>query len=335
MSARSLEDDLLEIPGVEGAELDGTGTSVAGLRIRIAEGADQRTVGGAIRRVLTKHGLGTDTRLPGEEDSIAVPEADQREADDLRLDKGQDEDSARTAVGGDGGESLEHSSAGQADEATSRGEPATTETVGAISPVALLADSVEAAADTDAHVIDLTDLSDEDDGKGEPDDVAVGTDLSGTSVEASPDPGSWSSSQEPLVPPPAKVDRSKPPSELSGDAHLRNDFTVVSRIDSVAVEEGRDGIVVTVSSTDGRSESQPASSTEGGVESAVVNAAARLAQPGIPDPTIIEIEDRRIEGVDIVMIVVDIDGSVAAGSAIVAAGRSFALGRATWAALSL
>ncbi|MFO7699589.1 MAG: hypothetical protein R6W79_03155, partial [Acidimicrobiia bacterium] len=66
MNERSLQDDLLRIPGVEGAEVEGSADKPAGLRIRIAEGADQGAVGGAIRRVLTSHGLGTDTRLPGE-----------------------------------------------------------------------------------------------------------------------------------------------------------------------------------------------------------------------------------------------------------------------------
>jgi hypothetical protein len=49
----------------------------------------------------------------------------------------------------------------------------------------------------------------------------------------------------------------------------------------------------------------------------------------------VNIDDRRVEGVDIVMIVLDVGGTLIAGSSIVAAGRAFALGRATWAALAL
>jgi hypothetical protein len=81
--------------------------------------------------------------------------------------------------------------------------------------------------------------------------------------------------------------------------------------------------------------SHVASSSEGGVEAAVVKAAAGLVDPTSPDPHVIEIEDRRVEGVDIVMIIVDMDGELFAGSAVVGAGRAFALGRATWAALAL
>ena len=50
---------------------------------------------------------------------------------------------------------------------------------------------------------------------------------------------------------------------------------------------------------------------------------------------VIDIEDRRIEGVDIIMIVLDANGQIVTGSAVVAAGRAFALGRATWAALAV
>jgi hypothetical protein len=109
----------------------------------------------------------------------------------------------------------------------------------------------------------------------------------------------------------------------------------VARLRSVSVEEGRDGIVVTVAATDDAEVRQAAASTEGGVESAVVRATARLARPDGPDAIVVDIEDRRVEGIDIVMIVLDIDGSMLAGSAVVGAGRAFALGRATWAALSL
>ncbi|MCB1246687.1 MAG: hypothetical protein KDB69_05435, partial [Acidimicrobiia bacterium] len=66
MEARSLREDLLGIEGVEGADVDGDDASPSGLRIRIAEGADQHHVGREIRRVLSSHGLGTDTTLPGE-----------------------------------------------------------------------------------------------------------------------------------------------------------------------------------------------------------------------------------------------------------------------------
>ena len=66
----------------------------------------------------------------------------------------------------------------------------------------------------------------------------------------------------------------------------------------------------------------------------VVRATAALARPGAPQARVVEIDDRRIEGVDIVMIVLELDGELATGSSVVRAGRAYALGRATWAALT-
>jgi hypothetical protein len=63
--------------------------------------------------------------------------------------------------------------------------------------------------------------------------------------------------------------------------------------------------------------------------------AARLAAPNNPDPIVIDIDERRIEGVDIVMIVLDCNGRVAAGSSVIGAGRAYALARATWAAVAV
>ncbi|MEN8041713.1 MAG: hypothetical protein ABFR95_09440 [Actinomycetota bacterium] len=244
MVASSLRDDLLGIPGVEGAEFDGSQDSPAGLRIRIAEGADQSAVGGAIRRVLSSHGLGTDTRLPGEPQRLAGSGEDAGGVDVLTV-----EDS-----------------------------------------------------DIEGSIIDITD-------KG----LAAGT---------TDEPHDLPPFIEPRVPRPKTIE-DEPAPELT-----------IARIDRVRVEEGRSGIVVTVASTDGAEASQAAMSSEGGVEAAVVKAAAKLVNPDMPDPIVIDIEDRRVEGVDIVMIVLDADGELVSGSAVVAAGRPFALGRATWAALS-
>lgn len=277
MSSHSLQDDLLAIPGVEGAEVEGSGDRPAGLRIRIAEGADQQAVGSAIRRVLTEHGLGTDTRLPGEPTVRSDAEADLPEAEPEAADDGPS------------------------------AEDVTPETEARTSPVAVMADET-AEAEHDDSVIDLTDHTTED----EP------------SVEEAP----VVAAQESEV-------VETPPRETTPPTPFESSEDQLARIDSVAVAEGRDGIVVTVTSSDGRYERRVAASTEGGVESAVVRATARLALPNSPEAHVVEVEDRRVEGIDIVMIVLDVDGSMAAGSAVVGAGRAFALGRATWAALSL
>lgn len=246
LEARSLKEDLLAIDGVEHAEVDGDSSAPSGLRIRVSHDADQKLVGESIRRVLSAHGLGTDTRLPGEP---AVP-------------------SDETLDGAD-------------------------RTMASVSEIAAQTAPVSVA--TLAAVNDAVDIT-----EGE------------------------QSAHEPLVDP-STVDpkRHRIPKQPSSRV----------TIDKVSVEEGRTGIVVTVVASDGQSETELARSTDGGVEHAVVMAAARLAAPGGPDPIVIEIEERRVEGVDIVMIVLDNNGVVKAGSAVIGAGQAFALGRATWAAM--
>lgn len=279
MPKKSLSEDLLRIPGVEGAEVDGSQESPAGLRIRIAEGADQQAVGGAIRRVLDSHGLDTDTRLPGE------PEAAEGEAGGVAVLTSLAEDV-------------------EADEA----EP-------------------QPPIDEGRAVIDLTNAPAEerpavDPEPGVPDQPAVPD----TDQQVSQTRGSWRQGDLPSFVEPRTQPASPPPE----DAALP-----IARIDRVSVEEGRSGVRVTIVASDGTQVSQVASSTEGGVDSAVVKAAAKLVDDTAPDPTVVDIVDRRVDGIDIVMIVLKIDGVLKAGSAVVGAGRVFALGRATWAALAL
>jgi hypothetical protein len=289
----SLQDDLLAIAGVEGAEVEGSADKPAGLRIRIAEGADQHAVGGAIRRVLTAHGLGTDTRLPGEVAASAPIAAVPSEAP--IDDDSEDHDPA--------------------------GAPAP-------SPVAV--------ATADSEVIDLTDDAPDDvEDELVPDDEAPLPDMEDAPEDDLDDEpvldDGWGDAPAPLedtrvAPTIADMPRRRVAPAGNGG---------IARIASVAVEEGREGIVVTVVASDGTEVRQPAASSEGGVESAVVRATAKLAFPEAPEAIVIDVEDRRVEGVDIVMIVLDVNGAVQAGSAVVGAGRAFALARATWAALQL
>lgn len=302
MSSRSLQEDLLRIPGVEGAEIEGSGDKPAGLRIRIAEGADQRAVGGAIRRVLTAHGLGTDTQLPGEPD-FAAGETDADVGDR---------------------EAQEAASAELEEQA---------------STVAVLDEDVEQdsgeGSSADASVIDLTDRSvpASDDVAGDDGPVDVEADAADVVEDAVQETGPRDAPETESIHD-DEVDGPGAEGVEDDDAAILG-VTGFARIESVAVQEGRDGIVVTVTASDGSAVRQVAASTEGGVEAAVVKATSKLAMPDAPEAVVIEIEDRRIQGIDLVMIVLDVNGRMAAGSSVVAAGRSFALGRATWAALSL
>jgi hypothetical protein len=53
----TLRDDLLRLPGVEQAEIDGDSVTPAGVRVRLSPGVDPAAAGDEIRRVLALHGL--------------------------------------------------------------------------------------------------------------------------------------------------------------------------------------------------------------------------------------------------------------------------------------
>ncbi|MCZ7532938.1 MAG: hypothetical protein M5U23_05975 [Acidimicrobiia bacterium] len=271
MNTRSLREDLLAISGVEGAEVDGDASSPSGLRVRVSQHADQKRVGESIRRVLSDHGFGTDTQLPGE--PAPPPHADHSMASVSE----SDVDSA------------------------SLSELATESKT----PVSTLV-SVPPDEDQRGHADDDDEMA----SVPEPETRRV-IDLVAEEAASAPEP--------------------EPESEFSVQPSTGTSRRTT--IERVAVAEGRGGIVVTVVASDGESETEMAHATEGGVEQAVVLATARLAAPGGPAPVVIDIDDRRIEGTDIVMIVLDNNGEITTGSAVVGAGRAFALGRATWAAM--
>ena len=57
MAVTSLQDDLLRIPGIEAAELEGDAEPPDGVRVRLGAGVDADAVGDEIRGVLAAHGL--------------------------------------------------------------------------------------------------------------------------------------------------------------------------------------------------------------------------------------------------------------------------------------
>lgn len=57
MAIGLLRDDLLSVPGVESAELDGDAMAPTGVRVHLAPGIDATLVGDEVQRVLMLHGL--------------------------------------------------------------------------------------------------------------------------------------------------------------------------------------------------------------------------------------------------------------------------------------
>lgn len=104
-------------------------------------------------------------------------------------------------------------------------------------------------------------------------------------------------------------------------------------LDQIAVVETRDGVVVTASTVDGRSESRRARWSEGELNEAVIAAVAALVG-NEPQPLVLAVEERELGGVATVTVVLErTGGKRVSGSAVVEAGAPFALGKAVWAAL--
>lgn len=283
----SLTDDLVAIPGVEGAELEGEADALAGIRIQVSESADQDKVGGAIRRVLNVHGLGAGINLPGE----SVDQEARRVAVLTATDASFDSDADR-----------------------------------AVAPSEYL--SERPPEDETGTIIDLTNNPGKDQGAAVAD--APLSDDGGES-ERTEETDSWDDTTLPSFVQP----RSRVLPEPTEPTEPTEPGEAVARIDRISVEESRSGAHIMVVASDGTQVSQIASLTEGAVEDAVVKATVKLANLDAPDVVVVEIVDWRIEGRDIVTIILDVDGDVKVGSAVVGVGRVFALGRATWAALAL
>lgn len=96
MATGILKDDLLSIPGVESADLDGDVVAPDGVRVHLSPGVDASVVGDQVQRVLSLHGLRS-----GVGDTVA-PESPREEAAPGR--KGADAmlNSVRVTEGRDG-----------------------------------------------------------------------------------------------------------------------------------------------------------------------------------------------------------------------------------------
>ena len=74
MAIGMLREELLSLPGVEHAELDGDPIAPAGIRVRLSDDVDPSTVADDVRRVLAAHGLRPD--IDGEEPQPQTSDAE-------------------------------------------------------------------------------------------------------------------------------------------------------------------------------------------------------------------------------------------------------------------
>lgn len=101
----------------------------------------------------------------------------------------------------------------------------------------------------------------------------------------------------------------------------------------VAIVEGKDGITVRAETDTGRTADRAAATGGDRLDDAVVGAVSELA--GVdPAPIILAIDDREVDGTAVVSILIEAGRDRLAGSSVVEGGRPYALGKATWMALS-
>ncbi|MFQ5947940.1 MAG: hypothetical protein ACE5KX_03660 [Acidimicrobiia bacterium] len=104
-------------------------------------------------------------------------------------------------------------------------------------------------------------------------------------------------------------------------------------LSTVVVEEGRDGVAVTVTTSDGRSSTHWFGATQRGLYEAVLASVSALV--GAHGTSLLTVEETRVDGVKVVTVVVRRpDGARAAGAAVVEFGQPLAVAKAAWAALS-
>lgn len=65
LTADLLRDQLLNLPGVESAVIEGDALTPEGVRVRLSAGVDAASVGEAVQRVLAAHGLRSEIAAPG------------------------------------------------------------------------------------------------------------------------------------------------------------------------------------------------------------------------------------------------------------------------------
>ena len=84
MGVGTLRDDLLNLPGVEQAEIDDGSATPAGVRVRLSPGADPGTIGEEIRRILALHGLHQETNVAPDSTGSAVASSSGSEPEEPR-----------------------------------------------------------------------------------------------------------------------------------------------------------------------------------------------------------------------------------------------------------
>ena len=104
-------------------------------------------------------------------------------------------------------------------------------------------------------------------------------------------------------------------------------------LDSVAVEEGRGGVTVRITTTAGATVSHEAAPVADGVDQAIVAGLAELTEHR--SVRLVGVQESLVEGSFVLTVVLELqDRSRRAGSAVSEGGRAYGVARAAWSALT-
>lgn len=143
-----------------------------------------------------------------------------------------------------------------------------------------------------------------------------------------------------LAPPRARLQPVAPPPPPSPDEEdLEEEGSLAAaglvRLSALTLEERPDQVTVMIGGSDGSSARRTGPATPRGLEQAIIGAVAALVVPGV-EPALLSLEESEVGGRQVITAVLEgPEGRPAAGSAVVQAGRAFAVAKAVWAALTM
>jgi hypothetical protein len=324
--ANTLQEELLAIPGIAGAEIEGERDHPQGVRVQLAAGADADHVGREVQRVLAAHGMRSQL---SREDEGLVPQGSVVNLADYEDEVAVDE----PAAGEISDDLAPAEEPGGGDETSGVDESAEPELV-----VGAERDS-DRIVPRDATEAELEVL------EGPPPQITVPS-VTVDDIDAMLDVESSAGPIEAAAVPPFVTDAG----EVEAEGDVATEAAVAAPRDTseatpaaeglpadelvgVAVEEQLDRVVVTVRTQRGTSVAQAGPPTPDGITTAAALAAAAAASPDAA-PRIVSISGSEVGGSHVVNVVFEVGfGERRAGAAVVRGSRAAAVARAAWAAM--
>jgi hypothetical protein len=303
----TLEEELLAIAGIAGAEIEGERDHPHGVRVQLAAGADADLVGREVQRVLAAHGMRSQL---SREDEPVIPPRSVVDLADYEDDMSVDEVSGRGMI---------HEAEMGPNESAAIGaaQGAATGVFGS------------AVRDSAPPVLDPAGEAAIQVMEGPPPTITVPR-VALDVIDDAPDV------DEPAVEEPrggAGVEHAVPPAGETSEAVMAAAQVLVDGVAGVTVEELSERVAVTVRTVSGTTVTRHGPATPEGTEMAAAMAAAAVASPDVA-PRIVSISGIDVDGSHVINVVFEVGaGERRVGAAVVRGGRAPAVARAAWTAL--